>query len=143
MIASRKHFLQDVFEPLAIAVIAAILILEPDALAGYTGYKDTEDTKMNTAMLAWMLGPWEIALVLIAALLLFGGKKLPELAKGLGKGLRVFKKEMKGVRETLEDAVDVEPDYSDDSLDEDNGQVKDAIKDKGAKKEDDEVEKMH
>ena len=65
---------------------------------------------MNTTILAWTLGPWEIALILIAALLLFGGKKLPELAKGLGKGLRVFKKEVTGVKESLEDAVSAEDD---------------------------------
>ncbi len=145
MIASLKHFLQDVFEPLAIAVIAAILILEPDALAGHS---DTEDMKMNATMLAWMLGPWEIALILIATLLLFGGKKLPELAKGLGKGLRVFKKEMKGVRESIEEAVDAEPDYEGDiqdegeSQDSDDSQDKDAKKE-DAKKEDDQVEQMH
>lgn len=37
------------------------------------------------------LGPMEIALILGVILLLFGGKKLPELAKGLGQGLKEFK----------------------------------------------------
>ena len=66
------------FESLAIAAIAAILIVELDPFAGHAGYSDTKDTKMNIAMLAWMLGPWEIALILMATLLLFGGKKLAE-----------------------------------------------------------------
>ncbi|KAB1063914.1 MULTISPECIES: twin-arginine translocase TatA/TatE family subunit [Salibacter] len=37
------------------------------------------------------IGPWQIVLILLLALLLFGGKKLPELMKGLGKGIREFK----------------------------------------------------
>ncbi|RMF64409.1 MAG: twin-arginine translocase TatA/TatE family subunit [Calditrichaeota bacterium] len=40
------------------------------------------------------LGPWEILLIVMVVLLLFGGKKFPELAKGLGKGLKEFKKSM-------------------------------------------------
>ena len=37
-------------------------------------------------------GFWEIFIVLLIVLLLFGGKKLPEIAKGLGKGIQEFKK---------------------------------------------------
>ena len=72
---------------------------------------------MNATILAWMVGPWEVAAILVVALLLFGGKKLPELAKGLGKGLRVFKKEISGVRESIEEAVEAEPDDQDDQDD--------------------------
>ena len=46
---------------------------------------------MNTYMLAFIQG-WEWVIILLAVLLLFGAKKLPELAKGLGKGIREFKK---------------------------------------------------
>ena len=56
------------------------------------------------------LGPWEIALVILVIIILFGGKKLPELARGLGLGLREFKKakqeikdEVKNVAEEVED----------------------------------------
>ena len=38
------------------------------------------------------LGPWEIALILVLALLLFGGKKLPSLAKDLGSGIKEFRR---------------------------------------------------
>lgn len=38
------------------------------------------------------LGPFEIILIVIVVLLLFGGKKFPELMKGLGQGIREFKK---------------------------------------------------
>ena len=42
-------------------------------------------------MLAFIQG-WEWVIIVLAILLLFGAKKLPELAKGLGKGIREFKK---------------------------------------------------
>jgi sec-independent protein translocase protein TatA len=42
------------------------------------------------------IGAFEIILILAIALLLFGGKKIPELMKGLGKGIKGFKDEMKG-----------------------------------------------
>ena len=58
-----------------------------------------------------MLGPWEIALVILVIIILFGGKKLPELSRGLGLGLREFKKakqeikdEVKNVTDEVEDA---------------------------------------
>lgn len=41
-----------------------------------------------------MPGPWEMFLIVFVVLLLFGGKRLPELAKGLGKGIREFKAAM-------------------------------------------------
>ncbi len=41
------------------------------------------------------LGTQEILLILVVAVLLFGGKKIPELAKGLGEGIRNFKTSMK------------------------------------------------
>ena len=43
------------------------------------------------------LGAPEIILIIIAILILFGGKKIPELMKGLGKGMKEFKDASKGV----------------------------------------------
>lgn len=40
------------------------------------------------------LGPWEIALIVFLALLLFGGKKLPTLARDLGSGIKEFRKSL-------------------------------------------------
>lgn len=37
------------------------------------------------------IGPWQIVLIIAVLLLLFGGKKIPELMKGLGKGMKEFK----------------------------------------------------
>lgn len=47
---------------------------------------------MNTLALFGMQGPWEIILILLIVLLLFGSKKLPELARSLGKSLNEFKR---------------------------------------------------
>lgn len=38
-----------------------------------------------------MVGPWQIAILVLVVLLLFGGKKIPELMKGLGSGIKEFK----------------------------------------------------
>jgi sec-independent protein translocase protein TatA len=48
-------------------------------------------------ILLGMFGTQEIVLIVIALLLLFGGKKIPELARGLGKGIREFKDASKGI----------------------------------------------
>ncbi|MDF3820670.1 twin-arginine translocase TatA/TatE family subunit [Leptospira sp. 96542] len=42
------------------------------------------------------LGPWEIALIVFLALLFFGGKRLPSLAKDLGSGIKEFRKSLTG-----------------------------------------------
>ena len=47
---------------------------------------------MNLYILPFAIGPWQIVLVAFAILLLWGGKKIPELMKGLGGGIKEFKK---------------------------------------------------
>ncbi|MDG1252790.1 MAG: twin-arginine translocase TatA/TatE family subunit [Schleiferiaceae bacterium] len=42
-----------------------------------------------------MVGPWQIVLIVALVLLLFGGRKIPELMKGLGGGVKEFKKALK------------------------------------------------
>ena len=42
------------------------------------------------------IGPMELLVILLIAVLLFGGKKIPEVAKGLGEGIRNFKNSLKG-----------------------------------------------
>ena len=46
---------------------------------------------MTGFIIAGMLGPWQIVLIVLALLLLFGGRKIPELMKGLGQGMKEFK----------------------------------------------------
>ena len=56
-----------------------------------------------------MLGGWEIILILAVVLILFGAKKLPELAKGLGTGIKEFKKATREVTDELSNAMDAPP----------------------------------
>jgi sec-independent protein translocase protein TatA len=51
------------------------------------------------------LGASEIILILLVILLFFGAKKIPELAQGLGKGLREFRKAAREVQEDIEKEV--------------------------------------
>ena len=49
---------------------------------------------MNTILLGF-IGPWQIALIVGIVLLLFGGKKIPQLMRGMGSGIKEFKDGMK------------------------------------------------
>ena len=52
------------------------------------------------------LGPGEIALIILFIIILFGGKKLPELARGLGLGLKEFKKATQEITDEVQHAAD-------------------------------------
>ncbi len=60
---------------------------------------------MNT-LFAGFFGGWEIVLILAVVLILFGAKKLPELAKGLGQGIKEFKKATTEVTNEINSAMD-------------------------------------
>ena len=60
-------------------------------------------------ILAWSIGWQEVVLILVVVLLLFGGRKLPELARGLTRGLKAFKSELKDVKKEFEDDDDDSP----------------------------------
>lgn len=49
------------------------------------------------------IGPWQIAIVVMVVLLLFGGKKIPELMRGLGSGIKEFKDASKEDDKKIED----------------------------------------
>lgn len=61
---------------------------------------------MNTIFLILGLGGQEMIFIALIILLLFGAKKIPELMKGLGKGIREFKDASKEVKENLEKGLD-------------------------------------
>lgn len=46
---------------------------------------------MNLSILLGMVGGWQIVVIVLVILLLFGGKKIPELMRGLGRGVKEFK----------------------------------------------------
>ena len=58
-----------------------------------------------------IVGPWEIVIIALIFLLLFGGKKIPELMKGLGKGVKSIKE---GLNEVEKDIKDVDSTLKDD-----------------------------
>ena len=58
-----------------------------------------------------VFGTWEIVLIVLVILLLFGGKKIPELMKGLGKGVKSFKQ---GMNEVEKEIKDIDEDYNKD-----------------------------
>ena len=55
-------------------------------------------------MILGAFGPWQFVLILVAILLLFGGRKIPELMKGLGQGMKEFKDASKGSDSSKEGA---------------------------------------
>ena len=71
---------------------------------------------MKTILLFQNFGIWEILIIALVILLLFGGKKIPELMKGLGKGVKSFKagmaeteKDLDEIKKEIEKPVEPEP----------------------------------
>ena len=61
---------------------------------------------MNTAVILFLnLGTSEIVMILFVVMLLFGANKIPELAKGLGKGMREFKDATNGIQREIQDSA--------------------------------------
>ena len=54
-------------------------------------------------ILLGFIGPWQVVIILVIVLLLFGGRKIPELMRGVGKGISEFKK---GAKEGEEEKKD-------------------------------------
>lgn len=61
---------------------------------------------MNTLLIGFLPSGSEWLLILLVVLLLFGGKKIPELMKGVGKGIRSFKEGMNEVKKELDEDND-------------------------------------
>lgn len=53
-----------------------------------------------------VVGPWQIVIIALVILLLFGGKKIPELMKGLGKGVKSFKEGLNEIEDQINQADD-------------------------------------
>ena len=55
-----------------------------------------------------MLNGWEAVAILAVILIIFGAKKLPELARGLGQGIREFKKSSREIQDEIHQAIDLD-----------------------------------
>jgi len=58
---------------------------------------------MEAFVLLGMVGPWQIILLVVAIVFLFGGRKIPELMRGIGQGMKEFKKATKDDGAVIED----------------------------------------
>ncbi len=63
---------------------------------------------LNSILLFLNLGGGEVFFILVVVLLFFGSKRIPELAKGLGKGMREFKDAMGGIEREVRDAANTD-----------------------------------
>jgi len=66
---------------------------------------------MELLIILGIPGPWQIVLIVLVVLLLFGGRKIPELMRGLGQGMKEFKKatsEDKEAEDEIEKKIDKE-----------------------------------
>ena len=55
-----------------------------------------------------MLNGWEVVAILAVVLIVFGAKKLPELARGLGQGIKEFKKSSREIQDEITQAIDLD-----------------------------------
>ena len=70
------------------------------------GNLKNETIMLNSILLLFNLGTGEIIIIALVVLLLFGGKKIPEMMKGIGKGVRNFKKWLNEVEDEIKNATD-------------------------------------
>lgn len=61
---------------------------------------------MDALILPLFMGPWQIVLIVVIVLLMFGGRKIPELMRGLGTGIKEFKEATKDDDTDKVDKVD-------------------------------------
>jgi sec-independent protein translocase protein TatA len=57
---------------------------------------------MELSILLGVVGPWQVVVILVVIVLLFGGRKIPELMKGIGEGIKEFKKATKDDTEQVD-----------------------------------------
>ncbi len=65
---------------------------------------------MHTVLAFGMPGGWEWIIIILVVLIFFGAKRIPELARGMGKGIREFKDATKGIKDEIDEGVKGEDD---------------------------------
>lgn len=63
---------------------------------------------MKSLLALGMPGGWEWIIIILVVLIFFGAKKIPELARGLGRGIREFKDATKEIKKDIEDSSKIE-----------------------------------
>lgn len=63
---------------------------------------------MNTTLLLLGIGMQELLFITLILLLLFGGKKIPELMRGMGKGIKSFKDGINGIEDNIKNSTSIE-----------------------------------
>ena len=64
---------------------------------------------LHSVLLIGMPGGWEIFLIIFFVLILFGAKKIPELARGFGQGIREFKEATKEIKHNMDEGMQQQP----------------------------------
>ena len=64
---------------------------------------------LNSILAIGMPGGWELVIIVLVVILLFGAKKIPELAKGIGKGIREFKDATKDIKSEIDEGLKEDP----------------------------------
>lgn len=59
---------------------------------------------MNTVLAFGMPGGWELIVIILFVIIFFGAKKIPEIARGMGKGIREFKDATKEIKNEIDEA---------------------------------------
>jgi sec-independent protein translocase protein TatA len=67
---------------------------------------------LNTQLFLGNLGTGELILIALVVLLLFGGKKIPELMRGMGRGIREFNQAKDGMREEIRKGMNEDDNYT-------------------------------
>ncbi|ELR69733.1 Twin-arginine translocation protein TatA [Fulvivirga imtechensis AK7] len=65
---------------------------------------------MNSLLALGMPGGWEWIIIILVVLIFFGAKKIPELARGLGRGIREFKDATKEIKKDIDESSRIEDD---------------------------------
>ncbi len=76
---------------------------------GYTKLSPLNSTRMHQVLLfLGGIGGWEVMIIVLFVLIFFGANKIPEIARGLGKGIREFKDATKEIKDEIEGGLKID-----------------------------------
>ena len=86
-------------------VLIAFLLEKDMAIFVPLNHTNLIDMEITAILLFGMPGGWELLIIVLVILLLFGAKRIPELARGLGRGIREFKDATKEIGNEIEGGI--------------------------------------